>query len=114
LGKAPITIPEALGDLLEALVHDRRATATGSLEHVWLYPAARLGQPVAPRILLQRLRAIGVNATLGRNTALMDMAGEMPAIVITKLLGISLHRATRWTQDAGNVRPGYARKVAHH
>ena len=38
----------------------------------------------------------------------MEMAGEMPAAVITRLLGISLHRATRWTRDAGNTRPGYA------
>jgi hypothetical protein len=112
LGKAPITIPDALGDLLEALVNDRRATSTGSPEVIWLYPAARLGQPLAPRILLQRLRAIGVQATLGRNTALMEMASEMPATVITKLLGISIHRATRWTQDAGNTRPGYATDVA--
>lgn len=112
LGKAPIIVPEAFGDLLEALVNDRRATATGSQDEVWLYPAPRLGQPLAPRSLLQRLRALGVQTTLGRNTALMEMAGEMPAAVITKLLGISLHRATRWTQDAGNTRPGYATQVA--
>jgi hypothetical protein len=42
----------------------------------------------------------------------MEMAGEMPAAVITKLLGISIHRATRWTQDAGNTRPGYATQIA--
>ncbi|MPZ82803.1 MAG: hypothetical protein GEV28_21330 [Actinophytocola sp.] len=30
LGKASIATPEAFGDLLEALVNDRRATATGS------------------------------------------------------------------------------------
>jgi hypothetical protein len=112
LGQAPILVPEAFGDLLEALVNDRRATATGSQDVIWLYPAPRLGQPLAPRSLLQRLRALGVQATLGRNTALMEMAGEMPAAVITKLLGISLHRATRWTQDAGNIRPGYATQVA--
>jgi hypothetical protein len=108
LGKAPITVPEAFGDLLEALVNDRRATTLGSQDEVGLYPTPRLRQPLAPRSLLQRLRALGVPATLGRNTALMEMAGEMPAAVITKLLGISLHRATRWTQDAGNTRPGYA------
>jgi hypothetical protein len=65
-----------------------------------------------PRSAAAVLRAIGVQVTLGRNTALMEMAGEMPASVITKLLGISLHRATRWTQDAGNTPPGYAMDVA--
>jgi hypothetical protein len=112
LGQAPIQVPETFGDLLEALVNDRRATATGSQDEIWLYPAPRLGQPLAPRSLLQRLRALGIQATLSRNTALMEMAGEMPAAVITKLLGISLHRATKWTQDAGNTRPGYATQIA--
>lgn len=59
-----------------------------------------------------RLRGLGVSATLGRNTALMEMVGEMPAAVITKLLGISLHQATKWTQDTGNTGSGYATEVA--
>jgi hypothetical protein len=109
LGEEPIIVPMAFGDLLEELFEQRRgATATGPEDSVWLYPAPRLGQPLAPRVLLQRLRALGVPPTVGRNTALMEMAGEMPAAVITRLLGISLHRATRWTRDAGNTRPGYA------
>ncbi|MET8759542.1 hypothetical protein [Lentzea sp. NPDC004782] len=40
--------------------------------------AARLGQPLAPRDLLGRLRALGISPILGRNTALMEMAAEMP------------------------------------
>ena len=44
--------------------------------------------------------------TLGRNTALMERASEMPAAVITRLLGISLNRATHWTQT--RVTPGPA------
>jgi hypothetical protein len=69
----------------QALVNDRRAAGTGSQDEVWLYPAARLGKPLAPRILLQRLRAIGVQVTIGRNMALMDMASEMPATLITSV-----------------------------
>jgi hypothetical protein len=42
----------------------------------------------------------------------MEMVGEMPAAVITKLLGISLHQATKWTQDTGNTGSGYATEVA--
>lgn len=37
---------------------------------------------------------------------------EMPAAVITRMLGISLARATCWTRDAGNTRPGYAASLA--
>lgn len=114
LGDQPITVPTAFGDLLnELLDHRRGAAATGPEGSVWLYPAPRLGQALAPRILLHRLRALGIPPTIGRNTALMEMAGEMPAAVITRLLGISLHRATRWTQDAGNTRLSYAAEIAH-
>lgn len=42
----------------------------------------------------------------------MEMAAEMPAAVIARLLGISFDRATRWTHDAGNTRPGYAAELA--
>jgi hypothetical protein len=42
----------------------------------------------------------------------MELAGEMPAAVISGLLGIHLQRATVWTQDAGNTRRGYAAEHA--
>jgi hypothetical protein len=44
---------------------------------------------------------------------LIELAAEMPAAVISGLLGISIDRATRWAQDAGNTRPGYAAEVAN-
>lgn len=113
LGEQPIAVPSALGELLMELLHDRRdATATGTDDRTWLYPARRLGQPLAPRDLLRRLHVLGISPTLGRNTALMEMASEMPAAVITRLLGISLNRATHWTQDAGHTRPGYGAELA--
>jgi hypothetical protein len=113
LADTPITLPPMLGDLVLELLADRQKSVATAPDHgVWLYPATRLGQPLAPRDLLGRLRALGISPTLGRNTALMQMASEMPAAVIAKMLGISLNRATRWTQDAGNTRPGYAAEVA--
>ena len=53
-----------------------------------------------------------LTALFGRNTALMALASEMPAAVISGLLGLNLQRATTWTQDAGNTRPGYAAEIA--
>jgi hypothetical protein len=113
LGEQPIAVPAAFGELIMKLLRERRdAAETGPDDRVWLYPARRLGQPLATRYLLRRLRTLGISPTLGRNTALMEIASEMPAAVITRLLGISLNRATRWTQDAGNTRPGYAAELA--
>lgn len=113
LGDEPIDVPTAFGALLEQLLdHRSGAAATGPEDSVWLYPAPRLGQPLASRVLRRRLCALGIAPTRGRNTALMEIAGEMSAAVINRLLGISLHRATRWSQDAGNTRPSYAADIA--
>ncbi|MEY9864221.1 hypothetical protein ABH935_009876 [Catenulispora sp. GAS73] len=113
LAEGPILLPSAFGDLVMMLIDDRRgATPTAPEDSVWLYPGSRLGRPLAPSDLTRRLRELGISPTLGRNTALMEMAAEMPAAVITRMLGISLDRATRWTQDAGNTRLGYAAQLA--
>jgi hypothetical protein len=42
----------------------------------------------------------------------MELAAEMPAKVLSDLLGISIESAVDWTQEAGNTRPGYAAEVA--
>jgi hypothetical protein len=85
---------------------------TDAQDGIWLFSGARRGQPASPRTLLRSLTALGVPATISRNTALMELAGEMPAAVISRLLGIHLQRATAWTQDAGNTRPAYAGEIA--
>ncbi len=64
-------------------------------------------------MLLRRLATLRVPATVGRSSALIELAADMPATVLSGLLGISLNQATRWTQDAGNTRPGYAADVAN-
>jgi hypothetical protein len=110
LGEEPILLPPALGDLIGRLVR-RGATATAPDEAVWLYPGTCLGRSITRSDMTTRLLELGISPALGRNTALMEMAAEMPAAVITRMLGISLDRATRWTQDAGNTLSGYAAQL---
>lgn len=113
LGDCPITVPPELGTLIGRLTAERTGDAgVEAGDGIWLFPGARRGQPASPRTLLPSLAALGVPATIGRNTALMELAAEMPAAVISGLLGIHLQRATVWTQDAGNTRPGYAAELA--
>jgi hypothetical protein len=42
----------------------------------------------------------------------MDLAGELPAAVLSQLLGLQVNTATRWTDEAGNTRHGYAAELA--
>ena len=53
-----------------------------------------------------RLKRIGVSPKLARNTALIALAGELPAVVLSKLLGFSVKRAVVWNAEAGNTNPG--------
>lgn len=59
-----------------------------------------------------RLNRIEIRARAGSNTALMNLASELPAVVLSGLLGIHISTATLWAQEAGNTRPGYAAEVA--
>jgi hypothetical protein len=114
LGGQPITVPPEFGDLIRSLIAERTGDrlADSSHDDTWLFSGPRRGRPRSSRELLRTLAKLEVPATIGRNTALMELAGEMPAAVISGLLGLNLQRATTWTQDAGNTRPGYAAEVA--
>ncbi|MFJ2566597.1 hypothetical protein ACIO02_27310 [Streptomyces sp. NPDC087568] len=56
--------------------------------------------------------AVSAGRKLDRNSALLDLAAELPAVVLSNLLGIHVHTATAWATEAGNTRPGYAAELA--
>jgi L-alanine-DL-glutamate epimerase-like enolase superfamily enzyme len=80
--------------------------------HVSDGPGGRAGKPISPQQLGTRLTRLGILARAGRTTALMDLAAQVPAVALSRLLGLKLATATAWTQTAGNTRPGYAAQVA--
>ena len=114
LGPAPVHLPEPTDDLLHRLIRTRRtSTLLGpTTDHPWLFPGASPARPMAAHTLGTRLRTLGVPPRLARNTALMDLANQLPAPVLAQLLGLHIITATRWTQEAGNNRPSYAAHTA--
>jgi hypothetical protein len=69
------------------------------------------GRHLSAYQLGMRLRRHGIPARVGRNTALMDLASQLPAAV-SELLGIGIKRATDWSVLAGNTHHGYADELA--
>lgn len=61
---------------------------------------------------MRRLKPLGIRARVGRNAALVELAADLPAVVISKLLGVSIRRATVWAQESGNTRPGRGPRAA--
>lgn len=113
LGAKPLDLPDPVGDLVLQLASNRRGHASlGHTDnHPWLFPGGAPGRPISPRTLMVRLQSFGVQARAGRNTTLMDLAAQLPAVVLSDLLGIHINTATSWAQQA-QTGATYAAEVA--
>ncbi|WP_446222568.1 hypothetical protein ACTWPB_22605 [Nocardia sp. IBHARD005] len=113
LGSVPLNVPESVSEILAELLAQRRGhAAVGVGINPWLFPGGLTGQHLSAQQMGVRLRRIGVSPLLARNTALIALAGELPAVVLARLLGFSVKRAVVWNAEAGNTYSGYAAAVA--
>ena len=103
-------LPPPLDALVLKLAARRhgRAAVGRTLELTWLLPGGAVGRPISARQLLRRLNRLGIHARLARNTALMDLAAQLPATVLADLLNLHTGTVTAWNEVAGNTRWGYA------
>jgi hypothetical protein len=113
LGHQPLTVPNPLDKLLLEFLTDRRSTVSPSHPdgHRWLFPGRLHGHALHPQAMGQRLKRLGIHSRIARNTALMDHAVTMPAVVLSKLLGLSTTGAVRWVALAGATGNAYAAEV---
>ncbi len=103
LGRVPVEIPAPLDDLIRRLAERRngRAATIPIEEPKWLFHSIYPGQPIDPHTLGRRLKAIGVPPQLARHASLMDVASELPAMVISRLLGFHQNTGDNWTRESG-------------
>jgi hypothetical protein len=113
LGSVPLKVPAPVDRLFAELVEQRRGYAAIDVgTNRWIFPGGRSGRHLSASQMGLRLRRIGISPRIARNTALIELAGELPAAVIAKLLGFSIKRAVTWNIEAGNTSPRYAAAVA--
>lgn len=114
LGRNPLTLPAPLDELVLQLVQNRRGYAVlgRTDDHPWLFPGGAPGRHMSAQQLIRRFQRLGIPARLGRNTALIELASELPTPVISHLLGLNIRTATRWATAAGNTHNGYAAALA--
>ncbi|MFI5982090.1 hypothetical protein ACIBEA_14545 [Streptomyces sp. NPDC051555] len=110
LGRTPAELPAPLDDLIRQLVDRRQghAAARPAEESKWLFPGGLVGRPLSPAHLSKRLKAAGVRPRLARNTALMDIASELPAAVVSRLLGVHQNTADAWRLESEGPGAAYA------
>ncbi|MGW4690732.1 hypothetical protein ACWEPM_38475 [Streptomyces sp. NPDC004244] len=66
----------------------------------WIFPGYAAGTHRSAAALAAKLRRHHLPVHPSRNTALLTLAGDLPAAVLSDLLGISITSALQWTRRA--------------
>ncbi|SHS90829.1 site-specific recombinase XerD [Mycobacteroides abscessus subsp. abscessus] len=113
LGREPLHLPPQIGDLIVQLTTRRENWVQIAVdkEHPWLFPGALPGTHLSAAHLSERLNRLGIRTRLGRNSALINLAVELPSSVLAGLLGIDIATATTWRAVAGARRAMYASEI---
>ena len=107
-------LPEPLAGLVLHLVAARQGHATTGDQGTspWLLPGGRPGQPISPCRLSERLRQIGIRPGSARSTALFQLATELPAAILARMLGIHIDVAVAWQRVSAGDWMTYAADVS--
>ena len=114
LGREPVVLPEPLAGLILHLAAARRGHATTGDQGTspWLLPGGRPGQPISPYRLSERLRQIGIQPGPARSAALFQLATELPAAILARMLGIHIDVAVAWQRISAGDWMTYAADVS--
>lgn len=114
LGREPIVLPEPLGDLVHKVITTKRGHAAigdpGNSQ--WLFPGGQPGRPISSYQLGERLRQLGVHPGQSRSTALFQLATDLPAALLTRMLGIHITVAVAWQRAAAGDWTTYAAEIS--
>ncbi|MFJ4541934.1 hypothetical protein ACIP39_39080 [Streptomyces tibetensis] len=103
IGEHPVALPPAVDQLLQ-----RQAERTEPISPVgritprpgWLLPGYAAGTHHSAPALARKMRLHCLPARPSRNTALLALAADLPASVLSDTLGISISAALEWTRRA--------------
>jgi hypothetical protein len=114
LGSIPVQLPEPLTTLVRDLVTTRRGHAVLGEQGTspWLFPGGQPGRPVSADRLGERLRQLGLRPSQARSTALFQLATELPAAILARMLGIHIKVAVQWQHLSAGDWTSYAADVS--
>ncbi len=114
LGPEPIELPSPLDQLVTTLAAtSREHRAIGDrAASPWLFPGRRPGQPISAYQLGTRLKNLGLRPWQARNAALFDLAMDLPAALLARLLGINVDVAATWQRATAGDWTAYAADIA--
>lgn len=114
LGHDPLLVPEPLAGLVLELAATRRGHAALGDKGTspWLFPGGRPGQPISAFRLAERLRHLGINSARSRSAALFQLATDLPAAVLARMLGIHIAVAAAWQRASSGDWTNYAAEIS--
>jgi hypothetical protein len=114
LGREPIVLPEPLAGLVLELVATRRGYAALGVQGTsrWLFPGGQPGRPLSADQLGERLRRLGLRPGQARSAALFQLATDLPAAVLARMLGIHIAVAVAWQRASSGDWAVYAADVS--
>jgi hypothetical protein len=107
-GRRPVQAPALLDGLLAELAASgpRRTRVAGS-QSDWLIAGRKHGAHVTAEDLRRQLKVLGVPVRPGRRGALLALAAELPAPVLSEHFAVHRSRAAQWTRAAGRTYADY-------
>jgi hypothetical protein len=114
LGREPVILPEPLASLVRQLIATRRGhAAVGDQEtSPWLFRGGQPGRPISAYQLAERLRQLGIRSGQSRSTALFQLATQVPAAVLARMLGTHISVAAAWQRASAGDWAAYAADVS--
>lgn len=110
LGCEPIVLPAPMANLVLGLVASRRGHAALGDQGTspWLFPGGQPGRAISAYRMAERLRQIGLHSGQARSSALFQLATELPAAILARMLGIHISVAVQWQRACSGDWTAYA------
>jgi hypothetical protein len=107
-------LPEPLDALVLKLIATRQGHAALGDQGTspWLFPGGQPGQPISAFQLAGRLRQLGIRSGQSRSAALFQLATDLPAAVLARLLGIHIAVAVAWQRASAGDWACYAADIS--
>ena len=98
LGDEPVRLPAPLDALVLDLVAHRRGQAAlgDNGRSMWLFPGGRPGRPLSAERFGRGISLLGLRPGQARSSALFQLATDLPAAVLARMLGMSIGAAVQW------------------
>jgi hypothetical protein len=114
LGREPVILPEPLDALVLQVAAARHGHAAigGQETSPWLFPGGQPGRPISAYQLAERLRQLGIHSGQSRSAALFQLATDLPAALLARMLGIHITVAVAWQRAPTGDWMAYAADIS--